>query len=65
MEALEEFPNQFIQSKPSVSTHEYSESNRASKYVMFLGNFGEENRRLSPVSEAGFYHQLVLVPLTE
>ena len=34
MEALEEFPNLFIQSETSASTHEYSESNRASKYVM-------------------------------
>ena len=64
VEALEEFPNHFIQSEFSASTHEYSESNRANKYVMLLSNFREENRGLSPVSEAGLRHQLVLVPPT-
>ena len=64
MEALEEFPNLFIQSEISASTHEYSKSNRASKYVMLLSNFGDEHRGLSPVTEAGFRHKLVLVPLT-
>ena len=55
----------FIQSETSASTHEFSESNRASKYVMLLGNFGDEHRGLSPVLEAGFRHQLVLIPPTE
>ena len=64
VEALEEFPNLFIQSKTSASTHEYFESNCASKCVMLLSNFGAEHRRLSPVSEAGFCYQLVLVPST-
>ena len=64
VEALEEFPNHLIQSKTSASTHEYSESNRASKYVMLLSNFGDENRGLSLVSEAGFRHQLVHVAPT-
>ena len=40
-------------------------SNRASKYVTLLSNFGEENRGLSPVSETGFRHQLVLIPPTK
>ena len=61
VEALEEFPNLFIQSETSASTHEYSESNRASKYVMLLSNFGDEHRGLSPASKAGFRCQLVLV----
>ena len=56
------FPNLFIQSETSASTHEYPESNRASKCVMLLSNFESKNRGLSPVSEAGFRHQLVLVP---
>ena len=47
MEALEEFPNIFIQSETSMSTHEYSESNRASKYVMLLSNFGNQHRGLN------------------
>ena len=51
-----------MQSKTNAITHEYSESNRASKYVMLLSNFGEENRGLSPVSETGFRHELVLSP---
>ena len=51
MEVLEELPNHFIQSGTSTSTHEYFESNRASKYVMLLTNFGDEHRGLSPVSE--------------
>ena len=51
MEALEEFLNLFIQSETNASTHEYSESNHASKYVMLLSNVVDE-------------HQLVLVPLT-
>ena len=63
-EALEEIPNHFIQSKTSASTHEYTESNRASKYVMLLSNSGNEHRGLSPVSDAGFRHQLVVVPPT-
>ena len=58
VEALEEFPNLFIQSETSASTREYSETNRASKYVTLLGNFVDEHRGLSPVSEAGFRHQL-------
>ena len=41
-----------------------SESNRASKYIMLHSNFRDENRRLSLISEAGFRHQLVLVPPT-
>ena len=64
MEALKEFPNLFIQSETSASTHEYSERNLARKYVMLLSNFGDELLGLSPVLEAGFRHQLVLVPLT-
>ena len=54
VEAHEEFPNLFIQSETSASSHEYSESSRASKYVMLLSNFGDEHHVLSPVSEAGF-----------
>ena len=54
VEALEEFPYLCIQSETSTSTHEYSESNRASKYVMLLSNFENEHRGLSPISEAGF-----------
>ena len=65
VEALEEFLNLFIQLETCASTHEYSESKRASKYVMLLSNFVEEQRGLSPVSEAGFRHQLVLVPPTD
>ena len=65
MEALEEFPNRFTQSETSTGTHEYPESNRASRYVMLLSNFWDEHRGLSLVSEAGFRHQLVLVPPTE
>ena len=61
----QEFPNLLIQSETSANTHGYSVSNHASKYVMLLSNFGVEHRGLSPVSEAGFRHQLVLVPLTE
>ena len=53
---LEEFPNLFIQLK--TRAHEYSESTRTSKYAMLLSNFGDEHRRLSPISEAGFHHQL-------
>ena len=64
IEALEEFPNLFIQSETSASTHEYSEIKYASKYVTLLSNFGDENCGLSLVSEAGFRHQLVLVPPT-
>ena len=45
IEALEDFRNYFIQSKSSASTHEYSESNRASKYVTLLSNFGAEENR--------------------
>ena len=60
VEALKEFPNTFIQSQSSASTHEYSESNHASKYVMLLSNFVDEHHGLSPVlspvSEAGFRH---------
>ena len=37
---------------------------RARKYVMLLSNFGDEHRGLSPVSDAGFRHQLVLIPPT-
>ena len=40
VEALEEFTNLFIQSETSASTHGYSESNHASKYVLLLGNVG-------------------------
>ena len=50
VEALEELPKHFIQSKTSASTHEQSRQ-----------LFGEENRGLSPVLETGFLHQLVLV----
>ena len=64
VKALEVFTIVIIQSRNSASTHEYSENNCASKYVMLLSNFGKENRGLSPVSEAGFRHQLVLVPPT-
>ena len=32
---------------------------------MLLSNIGDEHRGLSPVSEAGFRHQLVLVPPTD
>ena len=42
-----------------------SSPNRASKYVALLSNLGDEHRGLSPVSEAGFRYQLVLVPPTE
>ena len=38
--ALEEFLNRFIQSETSPSTHEYSESNRASKFVCCLATSG-------------------------
>ena len=38
----------FYPIKPSANTHEYSESNRASKYVMLLSNFEDEHRGLSP-----------------
>ena len=61
---VEEFPNLFIQSETSARTHEYSESNRASKYVMLLSNFGKEYRGLTPVLEAGIPDQLVLIPPT-
>ena len=56
-----EFSNLFIQSETSASTHKYSESNRASKYVMLLSNFRDKHRGPSPVSEVGFCHQMVLV----
>ena len=52
----------FIQLENSTSTHE---SNRTSKYVMLLSNFGDEYRELNPVSEVGFHHQLVLVSPTD
>lgn len=59
---------QFIRTtikKNSATTHEYSESSQASiaqsGYVMLLGNFEDENRRLSKISEMGCHHQLVLV----
>ena len=65
VEALEEFPNLFIQSETGASTHEYSESFRATKYVMLLSNFEDEHRGFSPVSEAGLCLQLVFVPPTE
>ena len=52
---------QALESETSASTDEYSKSNHASKYVMLLSNCGEENHGLSPVSEAGFRHRLVLV----
>ena len=46
-----------IQSKTIARTREYSENCHASiaqwGYVMLLSNFGDENRGLSPVSEAG------------
>ena len=51
VEAREESPNDFIQSKTSASAHEYSVSNRANKYVMSLSNFWDENRGLSHFSE--------------
>ena len=47
VEALGEFPNYFIQSKPSASAHEYFGSKRANNYVMLLSNFWGENRGLS------------------
>ena len=55
VEALEDFPNHFIQSKTSASTHECSVSNRVSKYVMLLSNFMDENRGLSPVFVINWY----------
>ena len=51
VEALEEFPNYFIQSKTSASAHEHSGSNRANKYVVLLSNFWDENCGLSHFSE--------------
>ena len=53
VEALEEFTILIIKSKISTSTHEYTDSNRAN-----------ENRGLSPVLEAEYRHQLVLVSPT-
>ena len=61
-EALVEFPSYLIQSKASTSPHEYSESNCTNKYVMLLSNIWGEHRGLSQFSEAGWRHQLVLVP---
>ena len=60
--AFKDFPNLFIQSETSASTPKYSESNHASKYVMLLSNFRDKDHELSPIIEAGFCHQLVLVP---
>ena len=34
VEALDEFPNYFIQLKTTASAHEYSESNVATKFVI-------------------------------
>ena len=48
VEALKEFLNLFIQSETSVSTHEYTEHNHASKYIMLPSNFGVEHCGLSP-----------------
>ena len=62
VEAREEFPNYFIQSKTSASAHEYSVSNRVNKYIMSLSNFWDENRGLSHFSKKWSRHQLVLVP---
>ena len=64
VEAHEEFPNYFIQSKTRASAQEYSGSNRANKYVMLLSNFWDENRGLSHFSEKWSRHQLALVPQT-
>ena len=45
---------------------EYSESiNRANKHLTLLSNFRDKDRGLSPSSEAGFCHQLALVPSTD
>ena len=52
VEALDEFPRYFIQSKTSTSTHECSESNVASKFLMLLSNFWDEHRGLSQFSWA-------------
>ena len=49
--ALEESRNYFIQSKTSSSAFQFSDSNRASKYVLFLCNFRLEHRCLSHFSE--------------
>ena len=59
---LEVFLNLFIQSETSASTHEYSESNRASKYVMLHSDFGDEHRRLSPISDGDFVINWFLFP---
>lgn len=47
LEALNKFLSYFIQSKPSMSTHEYYESNHVNKFVMLLNSFLEEYRTLS------------------
>ena len=47
VEALEEFPNYFIQSKTCASAHEHS----VTKYFMLLSNFWDKNRRLNHFSE--------------
>ena len=64
VEALEDFPTQFIQSKTSAIAREYTDRNHASGQVMLLGNFSDEHRRVSPISEAGFRYQLALVSST-
>ena len=38
VEVLDEGPSYFIQSKPSASDHEYSESDRENKFVMLLSH---------------------------
>ena len=51
VEALEEFPNLFIQSETSASSHDHSERN----HVMLLSNCGDEHRGLGPVSDINWY----------
>ena len=64
VEALEECPTFFIQSKTSVSARKHYEGNRWSKYVMLLSNLSVEHSGLGPVSAARFRHQLVPFPRT-
>ena len=56
VEALDEFPSYFIQSETSPSDHEYSENDRANKFVMSLSNFWDEQRGLTQSPEAVCRH---------
>ena len=62
VEALEEFPNIFIQSETSASTHEYSESNLASKYVMLFSNSGTNTAGSVPYGRQDYVIDWYLFP---